>query len=169
MAVARNVRKNFNLFVDGQGYAGQGEEFTAPKLALKTEEFRGGGMNAPVKLSMGMEAMDTDFSLISYDSDILALFGVSEGRNVPFVVKEALESFDGTITAVTHTMRGKITEMDSGTSKPGDKGTLKITMNLTYYKLQHGSNVVQEIDIENMIHNVNGADALAALRGALGI
>ncbi len=27
---ARDVRKNFNLFVDGKGYAGQVEEFTPP-------------------------------------------------------------------------------------------------------------------------------------------
>lgn len=169
MAAARNVRKNLNLFVDGQGFAGQIEDFNAPKLAVKTEEFRAGGMNAPVKLSMGQEAMDTDFSLISYDPDILALFGVTEGRTVPFVAREALESFDGTVTAVTHTMRGKITEIDPGTSKAGDKASLKITMNLVYYKLQHGDSIVQEIDIENMLHSINGTDLLAGMRGALGI
>lgn len=165
---ARNIRKNLNLFVDGRGYAGQIEEFNAPKLSLKTEEFRAGGMNAPIDLNMGMEKMDTDFSLVSYDADVLALFGVAEGNVVKFKAREALESFDGTVTAVVHTMEGKIREIDPGSSKPGDKPTLKVTMNLTYYALVHGERVVQEIDIINMIHKVDGVDQLAAMRNALG-
>jgi P2 family phage contractile tail tube protein len=166
---ARNIRKNLNLFVDGRGYAGQIEEFNAPKLALTTEDFRGGGMHAPVEITMGMEKMETDFSLISYDADVLSLFGVVEGSTVPFVAREALESFDGVVTPVVHTMRGKIREIDPGTSKAGDKPTLKISMALTYYKLEHGDKTVQEIDVENMIHAVNGVDTLAGIRGALGV
>lgn len=98
-----------------------------------------------------------------------SLFGVVEGANVPFVAREALESFDGVVTPVVHTMRGKIKEIDPGTSKAGDMASLKISMALTYYKLQHGDKVVQEVDIENMIHAVNGTDTLTGIRGALGI
>ena len=100
---------------------------------------------------------------------ILALFGVANGALVPFVAREALESFDGTVTAVVHTMRGRIRKMDPGTSKAGDKAALGIEMALTYYKLQHGGTVVQEIDVENMIHKVNGVDVLAAQRAAIGL
>ena len=85
------------------------------------------------------------------------------------MAREALESFDGTVTPVIHTIRGKIKEMDPGTSKAGEKTTLKVTMTLTYYKLQHGANVVQEIDAQNMIHLVNGVDRLAEQRAALGL
>ena len=166
---ARDIRKNFNLFVDGRGYAGQVEEFNAPKLTLQTEDFRAGGMDLPVKVTMGMEAMDCDFSLKAYDRDVLALFGVVEGAQVPLVIREALESFDGTVTQVIRTMRGKITELDEGTSKPGEIPLLKCTLNLTYYKMQHGDRVIHEIDAENMVRTINGADALAAIRGALGI
>lgn len=166
---ARDVRKNLNLFVDGRGYAGQVEEFNAPKLALATEEYRGGGMDAPIELTMGMEKLEADFSLISYDADVLALFGVADGLQVPFVAREALESFDGEVKAVVHTMRGKIREMDPGTSKAGDKPSLKIAMALTYYKLQHGPLTLIEIDVENMVRVINGVDALAAQRAALGL
>lgn len=166
---ARNVRKNLNLFVDGKGYAGQIEEFNPPKLNLITEEFRAGGMNTPIEITMGTEKLETDFSLISYDRDVLALFGVTEGAQIPFVAREALESFDGTITPVVHTMRGKVKSIDAGTSKAGEKATLKIAMALSYYKIEHGGATVQEIDVENMIQNVNGTDALAGIRGALGI
>ena len=166
---ARDVRKNLNLFVDGRGYAGQIEEFNPPKLALVTEDFRAGGMDAPIELTMGMEKLEADFSLISYDKDVLSLFGVAEGSLVPFVAREALESFDGTVTPVVHTMRGKIRELDPGTSKAGDKPSLKVAMALTYYKLQHGDATVIEIDVENMVRSINGVDALAGIRNALGL
>jgi P2 family phage contractile tail tube protein len=166
---ARDVRKNLNLFVDGRGYAGQIEEFNPPKLALVTEEFRGGGMDAPIEITMGMEKLECDFSLIAYDAEVLKLFGVAEGNLVPFVAREALESFDGAITPVVHTMRGKIREIDPGTSKPGDKPSLRVSMALNYYKLQHGATTVLEIDVENMVRVVNGVDALASQRAALGL
>ena len=166
---ARDVRKNFNVTVDGRGYAGQCEEVNPPKVTQKTEEFRGGGMNAPVKLNMGMEAMDTDFTMIQFSRDILALHGAVAGAFIPFTLREALESYDGTVTPVTHVMRGTITETDQGSVKAGDKTQLKISMNLNYYKLMHGDTVVHEIDIVNMVHIVNGVDMLQAQRSALGM
>lgn len=166
---ARDIRKNFNLFVDGRGYAGQADDFNAPKLTLQTEEFRAGGMDLPIDVTMGMEKLTCDFSLKAYDKNVLALFGIVEGANVPLTVREALESFDGTVTPVVHTMRGKITEIDPGTSKPGELPPLKITMSLTYYKMQHGDSVVHEIDAINMVRIINTVDILAGIRNALGI
>lgn len=166
---ASDVRKNLSLFVDGRGFAGQIEEFNPPKLALKVEEFRAGGMDAPIDLKMGLEKMECDFSLIQYSRDVLALFGMAAGNTVPLVAREALESLDGTVTPVVHTMRGRIKEVDQGTPKPGEKTSLKFMMTLTYYKLQHGGTVVQEIDIANMIHLVSGVDQLAGQRAALGL
>ena len=166
---ARDVRKNLNLFVDGRGYAGQVEEFNPPKLTLMTEDFRAGGMDAPVELTMGLEKLEADFSIVSYDKDVLSAFGVSEGSFIPFVLREALESFDGTVTPVVHTMTGKIREIDPGTSKAGEKPSLKVSIALIYYKLEHGGSTVIEIDVENMVRVVNGNDAMASTRAALGM
>lgn len=166
---ARDIRKNINLFVDGRGYAGQIEEYNAPKLTLQTEEYRAGGMDAPLDITMGMEKLTSDFSLKTYNRDVLALWGVREGVLIPLVVREALESFDGTVTPVVHTMRGKIVSIDPGTSKPGAIPMLKFDLSLSYYKMQHGDRVIHEIDVENMVRIINGVDALAAIRTALGM
>lgn len=166
---ARDVRKNLTINVDGRGYAGQLDEFNAPKLVQKAEEFRAGGMNAPLELNLGMEKLEADFSLIQYSRDVLSLFGMVDGAQVPLVVREVLESYDGTITPVVHVMRGKLREVDPGTSKPGELNPIKFAISLSYYRLQHGPSVVQEIDVENMIHIVGGVDVLAAQRAALGL
>lgn len=165
---ARDVRKNAHLFFDGRGYAGQLVEFNAPKLILKTEEFRGGGMDVPVDITQGMEKLTTDFSLKCYDRYVLSWFGMGDGNSVPLVVREALESFDGTAKTVKHTMRGKITEIDPGTSKPGESAEMRVTISLSYYKLEHDGYVVHEIDPENMVRIINGVDLLTQIRDALG-
>ncbi len=166
---ARDVRKNINLFVDGRGMAGQIIEFNPPVMTLVTEEFRAGGMDVPVELTMGMEKLEASFSLIAYDRDVLALFGVTEGQFVQFIAREALESYNGAVTPVVHTMRGKIRSIDPGTSKPGDQPSLNIELALVYYKMQHGDTTVWEIDAENMVRVMNGVDALASQRAALGL
>lgn len=166
---AEQIRKNINLFVDGRGFAGNIDNFRAPALAIKAEELRMGGMDAPIDIKMGLEKMTAGFALYKYSADILSLFGVANGQTVAFVAREVLEDFDGTVTPVVHTMRGRILSMDGGDSKAGETATLQVEMSLTYYKLQHGSRVVQEVDALNMVHIVNGVDVLAAQRAALGI
>ncbi len=166
---ARDIRKNFHLFVDGRGYAGEATEFTAPKLATIEEEFRAGGMDVPMDITMGMQKLVCDFSLSAYDRNVLALFGIVQGSSVALTVREGLESYDGGVKTVVHNMRGKITELDPGTSKPGELPPLKATLSLTYYKLTHDGQVVHEIDVENMVRVVSGTDQLALMRRALGM
>lgn len=166
---ARDVLKNVNLFVDGKGQAGQLQEFNPPKLSLKMDEVRLGGMDGTIEIEQGMEKLEADFTLIGYDADVLALMGLRPGAAIPLVARGVLESFDGTTTAVAYTLRGKLKEVDPGTWKPGEAAPLKGMVALTYYKLQHGSRIIHEIDVENMVRIVDGVDVLAAQRSALGI
>lgn len=166
---ARDVLKNMNLWIDGNGMAGQIQELNLPKLTLQTEEFRGGGMDAPVDLTMGIEKLVTDFSLISYDLAVLGTWGVREGQTIPLTIRAALESYDGTITPVMVNMRGKVTELDAGTWTPGAVPSLKVTMTLNYFKQTHGGVVIHEIDVINMVRVIDGVDGLAAQRAALGL
>lgn len=166
---ANDVVKNLNLFVDGRGYAGQIDDYSPPDLQLTVEDYRGGGMDTAVPIDMGMENLETSFNLISYDRDVLSLFGVAEGQQVPFRCRGALESYDGTVTQVQHIMRGKITQLSRNTWQPGNKPQLGVTMRLDYYREEHGGQVINEIDAVNMIRIVNGVDRLAAIRAAIGI
>ncbi|UYM14250.1 phage major tail tube protein [Endozoicomonas euniceicola] len=169
MSFVNDVLKNVRMFVDGRGYASDVEELTPPKLTIQTEDYRGGGMDAPVGLDMGMEKLEASYTLVSFDRDVLALFGVAPGQDIPLTFRGALESYDGTVTAVVYEMRGKIREIDPGTWKGGDKPSLSCTMDLHYYKLTHGGSVIHEIDVMNMKRVINGVDRLAQVRDAIGL
>ena len=57
------ILKNFNLFIDGRGYVGKCEEVNPPKLSIKSEEYKAGGMDAPIAIDMGMEKLEASFTL----------------------------------------------------------------------------------------------------------
>jgi P2 family phage contractile tail tube protein len=164
------ILKNFAVFVDGRGYAGKVEEITLPKLTIKTEEYRAGGMDVPIAIDMGMEKLETDMTFSDYDSEIFKLFGIISGNLVALTLRGALQEPDKTdaIPVVLH-LRGTIRELDFGTWKAAEKATLKMAMDLRAYKLTYNNADVIEIDAENMIRKINGADQLASFRTALGL
>jgi hypothetical protein len=163
------ILKNFNLFVDGRGYAGECEEITPPKLTFKTDEFRNGGMDAPVAIELGMEKLEASFSLTKYDADVLKLFGLAPGHSKPLTFRGSVISENGTEIPVVINLTGYLTEVDMGSWKPGDKATLKGTVAVRYYKHTINGAVIHEIDIPNMIRIVNGTDALKQTRANLGM
>ncbi len=163
-----DILRNCDLFVDGRGYAGRVEEMTPPKLTVKTEEHRAGGMDQPVEIDMGLEAMECEFSLHSVDREVLRAWGLVTGAVVPLTFRAALQSEDGAVTAVAVKVRGTLKEIDFGAWKPGEKASLKAMVAVRYYRLEHGGETIHEIDAENMIRIVDGVDRLALQRAALG-
>lgn len=167
MALPKRL-KNFTAFVDGRGYAGRVDEVEPPKLAMKMEEYRAGGMDAPVDLDMGMEKMESGITFAEYDPELFKLFGLVDGNAVSITLRGSRED-DNETEAIIITLRGSFKELDPGSWKAGDKGTLKAAIACRYYKLTINGNELVEIDIENMIRKINGTDQLAAQREALGL
>ena len=169
MAAADNILKNFQLYVDGRGLAGNCEELSPPKLASVTEDFKAGGLDAAIKMRMGQEPMECSFTLTKFDARVLALWGVAQGNVSSFVGRGAIQSLDGKVQNVVEYMRGEVREMDPGQWTPQGKATLKFTVDVTYYRKEQGGQVITEIDIPNMKRIINGVDVLADIRSAIGM
>lgn len=163
------VLKNFNLFVDGYGFAGRVDEATPPKLAIKTEEYRAGGMDAPAEIDLGMEKLEASFTVLEHDPAVYRQFGLLDGREVSVKLRGAQQGSDGAVAPMAVTLRGLYKELDGGNWKAGEKGSLKASLSCRYYKLEIGGSAVIEIDIDNMKRVIDGADQLAAIRAAIGL
>ena len=161
------ILKNFNAYVDGRGFAGSVEEVVLPKFSLKTEEFRCGGMDCPVSIDMGMEALTCEMTFSEYDVELFRLFGIVGGNPTALTLRGALQSGTDTQSVVIQ-MRGLIKELDCGSWKAADKTQLKCSVALSYYKLQMDHHECIEIDVENMVRKINGVDQCANIRQALG-
>ncbi|WP_223518358.1 MULTISPECIES: phage major tail tube protein [unclassified Pseudomonas] len=163
------VLYNTNLFVDGISLQGDVPSLTLPKLTLKTDEYRAGGMDAAVELDMGMEKLEASFLTNGVRREVLKFFGLSDltGFNASF--RGAFKGQKGSVKSVVATLRGSLKEVDPGDWKPGEKGEFKYAVAVTYYKLEIDGSVVFEIDPLNSIRVIDGTDQLAAVRSALGM
>lgn len=100
------ILKNFNVYVDGRGYAGRVEEVTLPKLTIKTEEYQGGGMTAPVEIDLGLEKLEMDLTFAEYDKELFKLFGLTDGSEVALTIRGAMQGQGETLPVVVNVRGG---------------------------------------------------------------
>lgn len=168
MAQIPRVLKNFSLFVDGRGLAGTVQTLTLPTLTTKMEEFRGGGMDAPVELDMGMEKLEGTFELAEYNPDIIALFGLASAET-RLTARGAMRRDGENAVAAVVNMTGSIKELDPGDWTAGDMATGTFGYSLRYFKLTVDGRDLVEIDKVNMIRRINGVDQLESIRTVIGV
>ncbi|MPS98650.1 MAG: phage major tail tube protein [Pseudomonas sp.] len=169
MAFIPQILANTNLFVDGKSFQGDVPSLTLPKLALKMEEYRPGGMDMPIEMDVGMDKMEANFTTTGVRKDSLKFFGLADGNAFNGVFRGSFKIQKGETLAVVVTLRGTLKELDMGDWKAGDKAELKHGIAVTYYKLEVGGEVIYEIDPVGMKRVINGTDQLAGQRADLGL
>ncbi|WP_017517029.1 phage major tail tube protein [Pseudomonas nitroreducens] len=160
---------NTNLFVDGVSFAGDVPSLSLPKLTVKTEEYRAGGMDAPIEMDQGLEKLEASFSAKGVRREALKLFGLADQTAFNATFRGSFKGQKGITTAVVCTLRGLLKEVDPGEWKPGGEAEFKFAIAASYYKLEVGGRVMFEIDPVNCVRNINGVDQLAAVRADLGL
>lgn len=167
MAFVRKL-KDLNLFNEGQSYLGLVPSFTPPKLTRKFEEWRGNGMDAAVKIDMGGEALEAEFTFGGPMRDILRQFGVTDIAGVFLRMSGAYQNDgDGSVDVVEITVRGRHEEIDMGEWKPGEGGEFKVKSALVYYRLEWNGVEEIEIDVLAGVFRVGGIDRRAEIMAAI--
>lgn len=59
---------------------------------------------------------------------------------------------------------GLVTELDFGSWKMGENSPVKITLNVSYYRLALDNEELYEVDIINLVRKINGVDQLESTR-----
>lgn len=169
MASMPRKLKNMNLFVDGVAFLGQVAKVTLPPLTRKTEDYRGGGMDAPVKTDMGMEGLVIEWGGGGWMPEILAKFGDPQIGGTQLRWMGAVQRDDtGQVDAVEVVTRGRFNEIGRGESAPGEDTEQTHKTDLVFYAEYWNGREVYYFDILNMIARVNGVDRLAKQRKAIG-
>jgi len=157
---------NFNLFIDGKGFAGIVEELELPKIEFQTESYRSGGMDAPLAIEMGMNELEANYTLGSYEPEVFRLMGFRAGLPVVLIARGALKRHEEVIP-ITVTISGQVTSVDMGSWKAGDNTSMQFAVKCSYYRLDRGVENLIEIDVKNLIRRFGGVDQLEAIRQAL--
>ena len=114
MALPRKL-KLMNFLGNGNSYRGQINEITQPKLAMKLEEYRAGGMFGPVKVNLGLEGLEVQFKMGGYMTELVKEFGGSiDGTALRFAGSYQQDDTEE-VTSIELEMRGRFGEIDNGT------------------------------------------------------
>lgn len=164
--MVKDVLRNVAAFVDGRNYAGQCNQVTLPELNIQTEELRGGGLDAPIEMDMGMEALRATLQFQSVPAEVMKLFGQGD---VPLTLRGALKSYDGELKGATAELRGRFVGQNPGDWEAGSVASFTATFAAHYYRLSIEGEDIHEIDVERMVRIVNGEDQLEGVRDRLGL
>lgn len=158
-----------NMSIGGVSFQGEVPSFTLPKLKIKTEAVRFGGTDAEVDMDQGVEKLECSFTTTGVRKEALVLFGLADQDAFSATFRGGFKAKGGAVTPVVVTVRGMLTEMDSGDWKAGDKAEFKFAASLSYYKLEVAGEVIYEIDPVGYKRVINGVDQLAEMAAALGV
>ncbi len=160
--------KNMTSHVDGENYLGVIGEFEEPKLALATDDWRGGGMLGPIKIDNGLEGMQATLSMGGHEVTLLRKFGTTSAEGVRVRLVGAYQADDGSAAqAVECYIGGRFSEIDLGKSKPGDNTEHKYTVPLVYYRRVVDGIEEIEIDLIAGVFRVDGIDRYAEIMDIL--
>ena len=168
MSVTYVLRK-FICYVDGFGKLGEGENMKLPVMEVTTEDFRGGGMDTPIRIDLGTTPLVMEFKLTSFDPQVYTKWGLYPGQEMQYTVRGSLAHQEGVPFAAIAGCRGNLHKVEADNFEPGRKIQHTFTVNLTYYKLTIGEQPIYEIDIINGRRLVNGVDQLRPDHIALGL
>lgn len=160
---------NMNAHIDGVSFAGDITSVTLPKMTLKTEEHRAGGMDAPVEMDQGMEKLEASFAGKGVRPEAMKFYGLADQTAFNAVFRGSFKGQRGATTAVVATLRGMLKEIDPGDWKAGEAGEFKYAVAVSYYKLEVAGRLMYEIDPVNCVRVIKGVDQLASVRRDLGL
>lgn len=160
--------KKADLFVDGRWVA-EHTSVTLPKLGRKLEEHRGGGMDRPVKVDMGGEALEAEWTCGGWVRDLIMGFGHErlEGIQMRFTAA-AQDDATGAVHSWEAILGGRHEEIDMGESKPGEDTEMKGKTAVVFYQLTRDGEELVYIDVLNTVERIGGVDRMEAHRAALG-
>lgn len=163
MSLPRKL-KNMNAYVDGGSYIGIIAEYVEPKLAIKMEEYRGGGMLGPVMLDNGLEAMEAEMTMAGHVAALIRKFGTTDVNGVRVRLVGAYQADDGSrAQAVEIYLGSRFQEIDPGTAKPGDDTEHKFKPVIAYYRRVVDGRTEIEIDMLRGVFIVDGIDRYAEI------
>lgn len=164
MANTPSKLQAFSVFADGIGLVAIAT-CTLPPLNRQTAEVRAGGMNGPVEVDMGMQAITLELAMESTEQELMKLFGAPD---ISFTIRGSHSARGGEIPDIVN-VRGMLKSLEDGQWKAGDDSTQSATITATYYRRTFNGVEQAEIDFINNVEVIGGVDRLAQRRANLGI
>lgn len=164
-----NIFQDFTVWINDVGKIGEAPGFQPPEINIATEEYRGGGMDGSVEIPHGVEKIEFDFSLHTWDEGIWSNLGYGPGSlDVPITFRGYLLTPGGVEKGVLIETRSLIKSIKQGKVEAGKKVDMSIHLTANYYRHEINGTTVSEIDVFNKITIIGGEDKSSQARRLLG-
>ncbi|UPT95378.1 phage major tail tube protein [Bradyrhizobium barranii subsp. apii] len=164
-----NIFQDFTVWIQDVGKIGEAPNFQPPEINIQTEEFRGGGMDGTVEIPMGIEKIEFDFELHTWDEQVFQNLGYGPGSlDVPITFRGYLLTAGGAEKGVIIETHSLIKSIKPSKVEPGKKASLSVHCSANYYRHEINGVTVTEIDVFNKITMIGGTDKTANARRILG-
>mgnify|MGYP003596636220 FL=1 len=159
--------KGHNIFIEGYDLRGQIGDVERPKIALKMEEYRSGGMFGTAKVVQGLEVLEMTVTVSGYAAEVLRQFGGTiDSKVIRFA--GAVEKDDETgFKKVSGEAAGRITEIDQGSNSAGENGEIKFKIDLVRYSESLDGKEILYADVLQNKLRVDGKDLYQGFGAAL--
>ena len=165
----RNTLTAFNIWVGPDSFLGRATSFQPSEPSITVTDYRGGGLDGPIPLDMGMELGESSIEFGGFEEAAISRFGLI-GEDVQIIARGGLKSRgepDAKQLQITQT--GMLSVASQGEWTPGEGSPLTLTMRCHYIKWELANVKILEIDLINMVRFVDGEDRLTSLRQAIGV
>ncbi|ARQ95330.1 major tail tube protein [Bradyrhizobium phage BDU-MI-1] len=164
-----NIFQDFTVWIADNGKIGEAPNFQPPEINIQTEEFRGGGMDGTVEIPMGIEKIEFDFELHTWDQEVWENLGYGVGSlDVPITFRGYLLTAGGAEKGVIIETNSLIKSIKPSKVEPGKKASMTVNLVANYYRHAINGVTVTEIDVFNKVTIIGGADKSANARRILG-
>lgn len=162
--------KQLMMFNEGEAFVGETVSITPPKLVRKLEDYRAGGMDRPIKIDMGGEAMEMEAVYGGPLRKVIRQYGMLlVGGVYQRFVGSYQDDAAGTFHKIEMVTRGRHEEIDLGEWKPGSDTEFKVKSQLSFLSVTMDDEELCYIDVLGMISRVGGVDQMEAHRSAFGL
>jgi uncharacterized protein len=165
-----NIFQDFTVWINDVGKIGEAPGFQPPELNIQTEDFRGGGMDGTVEIPMGVEKIEFDFDLHTWDQQIWETLGYGPGSlDVPIQFRGYLLTPQGIEKGVVIYTNTLIKSIKPSKVQAGQKFEMSVSCVANYYSQVIDQNTVVEIDVFAKRMLIGGVDRSSRARQILGL
>ena len=164
-----NIFQDFTVWIKSVGKIGESPGFQPPELKIKTEEFRGGGMDGVADMPMGLEKIEFDFDLHTWDADVFTTLGFGPGAmDVPIMFRGYLLSPSGQEKGVVISTLSLIKSIKPNKVEPGKKAELSVSCTAHWYQHSVDGQQIHFVSVFDKITKIGGVDKSTRARQILG-
>ncbi|WP_298952015.1 phage major tail tube protein [uncultured Methylobacterium sp.] len=168
-----NILRDFTVWIRDVGMIGESPGFQIPEIKIQTEDFRGGGMFGTAEVPMGVEKVEFEFDLHTWNESVFQEIGFSaNAMSVPIMFRGHMVTANGGSTGVYINTLSLVKEIKPAKVSPGKKTELTVSCVANYYQHQvgpvNGKRTITEINVFDNTFFVNGVDLTQGSRQILG-